>query len=838
MHCTNMKFNKIALIGIIMLVAICPTLAVNKIDKEKKAISSKVLKSGFALADGKRAASIYIDNKEETTAYVATDAFAKDIALLTGFRPSLKKQNTISEEIAIIVGTIGQSSLIKQVLKTDNSFASLNGKWETFTIKVVENPIKGVKRALVVAGSDKRGLAYGLFELSRQAGVSPFVYWADVVPTKTKTIYFDAKKVINQSPSVKYRGIFLNDEDWGLQPWAAKNIDTDVKDIGPKTYEKIFELLLRLKANYIWPAMHPSTKAFWYYPQNAVVANNYGIFVGASHCEPMLRNNVFEWAVNFENEYGKKPGEWRYDVNEQQIHQYWEDRAAQAAKNDAVYTVGMRGIHDGDMPGPSSMEGKKQLLEKVITDQRLLLNKYNPNKAVAQIFCPYKEVLDIYQDGLKLPEDITIVWADDNHGYIRQLSNPTERKRIGGSGVYYHLSYWGRPKDYLWLSSIAPPLIAYEMSKAYQLGADKLWVFNVGDIKPAEAEMQFSLDLAWNVNAWPAEKAANYSLVWAEETFGAKLASQIAAIKNEYYKLAAAAKPEHVLNVKFSEKEMQTRLVAYQKLTERVEKVKPQVPTSLKSAYYQLIEYPVKGAMLMNEKIFNAKLSFIYAQRGEQTALTYAKQSLNAFEEIKQITEVYNKQISGGKWDGMMDWNPRKQEVFKMPKVAQAKDIAQTKTSNVEDLAIEIEARDFTLHNKTNLQIKGVQGLGVTDLALSILPFKEDLPTDFNELPFAEYKIANLNASNYQIDVKALPTFPIYSDKKLGYAIAINNETPQWVNLETLADTPTWDTNVLRGFAQGTTQSGSFKNKSINSIKIYFTSPGFVLSGITLKPVK
>ena len=464
----------------------------------------------------------------------------------------------------------------------------IHGKWETFLVTVVDNPIDNVERALVIAGSDPRGAAFGVFELSRRIGVSPWYWWADVHPEKHESLFVRGGAMVDGPPSVKYRGIFLNDEDWGLKPWAAANMDTDIKDIGPKTYANIFELLLRLKANFIWPAMHPCTKAFYYYKDNPKVADQYAIVVGSSHCEPMLRNNVDEWTNNFQNEYGKAPGPWRYDTNEKEIFRYWDDRAAESAKYESVYTIGMRGIHDSSIPGPKDEKQKIELMNKVMADQRKILTSRlkKPIDEIPQIFCPYKEVLRLYQKGLDLPDDVTIVWADDNHGYIRQLSTPKEQLRSGRSGVYYHLSYWGAPSDYLWLSSISPALISYEMTKAFQYGADRLWVFNVGDIKPAEAEIEFALDFAWNVDRWPPEKAHLYIEHWAAETFGPEYAQQIANIKSEYYLLAQSGKPEHLDLITFTREEAQQRLDAYQKIAKEAAELGKKCPSGLKTLIF------------------------------------------------------------------------------------------------------------------------------------------------------------------------------------------------------------------------------------------------------------
>ncbi len=806
------------------------------------AFTAKAQEKFPIVANGK-ATKIYVDKNEASVVNIASEAFKNDIKSISAITPIIDKQvfataNYIDQYV-IIAGT-ESSNFIQLLSKKNPSLVStVHGKWETFTIDIINNPLKGIKKALVICGSDPRGTAYGLFEVSRRIGVSPMVWWADVHPEKKSSVMFSLEEKIIESPSVKYRGIFLNDEDWGLQPWAAYKMDPDVKDIGPKTYEKIFELLLRLKGNYIWPAMHPSTKAFWYYPENAKIAKKYGIVLGASHCEPMLRNNVFEWNENFEAEYGVKTGEWRYDTNQKQIYTYWEDRVKEAVNNEAVYTVGMRGIHDGAMPGPPSLALKVPLMEKVISDQRKVLNQYKlNNREVPQIFCPYKEVLDIYRLGLKLPDDITTVWADDNHGYIRQVSNPEERKRIGGSGVYYHLSYWGRPNDYLWLSSISPSLIAHEMGKAYRFGADRLWVFNVGDIKPAEAEMQFALDLAWNVKAWPEDKASDYAYFWAKEIFGEKLAKSIAEIKNEYYRLAASGKPEHLLGVKFTTTEMSKRLIAYQLLNKKVKTIKPLLRKDLGDAYFQLVEYPVQGAMLMNQKIFYAKESFALAKNNDQKAIVLSSCAKIAFDSIQLVTNFYNTKIADGKWNRIMSWQPRNQSVFNMPKVATIADLVpgknqvETKTENT----IRVEPQSFKKFDRRSAQLKTIIGLGTSDRGLCVSPISEQPFNleNIDQAPYIEYQ-AKVKSGRLQIDIKALPAFPLYDGMLMGYIISVDNEKPRWVSLTMDADTPKWDMNVLRGYMNGTTEHQIKQNEGMTTIRIYFTSPGFVLSEMVLE---
>ncbi len=835
-----MKFRNFQFLSIITLSLLVPQLlSAQKMPGGKIGISETNIPLSFPLVEQDKAATIYIDAKDAEVVAIAAEAFKNDIHLLTNLTPSVKKGNENLSAYSVIIGTLGQSKVIDQLAKTRKiNPLSLQGKWETFSISVIENPTKGVKRALVIAGSDRRGTAFGVFELSRMLGVSPLNWWADVKPALKKALYIKAGESVVGPPSVKYRGIFINDEDWGIQPWAAKNMDTDVKDIGPKTYTKIFELLLRLKANYIWPGMHPSTKAFYYYADNPKIADQYAIVLGSSHCEPMLRNNVFEWAENFEHEYGKKPGEWRYDLNKSEIAKYWTDRVQQAKNYESVYTVGMRGIHDGSMPGPKDKNEKVKLLGQVITDQREILNKYStkPVSSIPQIFCPYKEVLSLYQAGLKLPDDVTIVWADDNHGYVRQLSNPEEQKRSGGSGVYYHISYWGAPHDYLWLSSISPSLISYELTKAYQYKADRLWVINVGDIKPAEMETQFAMDLAWDIHRWEPQKAYLYAESWAAEIFGAAFAKPIADIKAVYYRLGHEAKPEHIGSVNFTDAQADERLMAYEKIYNQAKKLADQMPERLKDAYFELILYPVEGAYLMNQKILYAKKSLLLAAKGDQTALSYSKKAKDAFEQIKLITKKYNEEIAGGKWNGIMDYRPRKLPVFDMPKVAEsiaAQPTAQTK-ENKPVLISAAKFKDKSAAKGTVLQ--SINGLGTGGSGMSVYPFttKSVQENALNTAPFLTYQVDFETAGEHQVEVKCLPTQGVNNGINVRYAIAVNGDQAQIINVAPASENNTWKQNVLQGYASGITKHQVAKaGKSV--IKIYLLDPGVVINQLEIK---
>ena len=493
----------------------------------------------------------------------------------------------------IIVGTIGQSKLIEQA---GIDISALKNKKQAFMLAVSEDG------KLVVAGSDSHGTAYGILEISRLLGVSPWEWWADVTPEKKETFRLSSNFRELQSPSVEYRGIFINDEDWGLMPWSNKTYEpSDVKgEIGPRTNERIFELLLRLRANTYWPAMHECTLPFFLTKGNREAAKKYGIFMGASHCEPMACNAAGEWKIR-----GK--GAYDYVNNSPAVYQFWEDRVKEVAGQEILYTLGMRGVHDGKMQGAKTVEEQKAVLDRVFVDQRGLLEKY-VNKDVTQVpqvFIPYKEVLDIYHAGLQVPEDVTLMWCDDNYGYIRHFPTAEERARKGGNGVYYHVSYWGRPHDHLWLSTMSPSLIYQQMKQAYDQGIQKMWILNVGDIKPAEYQIELFMDMAWNLDKVSSEGVTAHLKHWLERELGTSCAKAILPVMQEHYRLAHIRKPEFMGNTReeeknpvyrvvkdlpWSEREINERLNAYSQLSETIEKAASKVPAGRQSAYFELVK--------------------------------------------------------------------------------------------------------------------------------------------------------------------------------------------------------------------------------------------------------
>ncbi|MGQ1909191.1 glycosyl hydrolase 115 family protein [Marinifilum sp. RC60d5] len=633
----------------------------------------------FSIASGDQIVGITVAKKEAKVVKIAADILASDIFKVSGKQIQV---STAINKMGIIAGTIGKSKLIDQLIsKQKIDVAKVKGKWETYSIQIVENPVKGVEKALIVVGSDRRATAFGLLEISRMIGVSPWEWWADVTPDKKTDLTISVEDKIYGSPSVKYRGLFLNDEDWGLQRWAALNYEPETGDIGPKTYAKVFELLLRLRANTIWPAMHSCTKPFYSYPKNKQVANDYAIVVGTSHCEPMLCNINAEWDSN-------TMGEWRYDNNSETIKTLFQKRSKETANYEGIYTMGMRGKHDSPMiVGEDNTDSQVKLLENVITDQRNIIEKETGKKAATlpQIFIPYKEVLTCYQNGMEVPEDISLVWTDDNYGYIRQLSNSEEQKRSGGAGVYYHTSYWGRPHDYLWLNSTNPVLMWEEMSKAYEFQSRDLWILNCGDIKPHEYNIELFLDMAWDMSSFDKSKGVkNHMQNWAGREFGEQNANSVTELMYEYNRLAFQRRPEFMdwsrvepvtksgeteLNQIHYGDEVSTRIQDYQKLIDATEDLKTNIADNRKDAFFELVYYPVLGAANMNHKWLYAYKNKFAAQQGRKSAEYFGQKSMEAYQQIKKETQYFNNKLQNGKWNHIMSMSPRFLPVFSTPTI-------------------------------------------------------------------------------------------------------------------------------------------------------------------------
>jgi hypothetical protein len=669
-----------------MAAAPCPASAGTYLDAPFLPVSEQALERGFEVAAAGRAAPILYAEGDAAVVGIAARTLRDDVQRVTGSVPAVATGAPVAGSSPILVGTLGRSPLIDGLVAAGKlDVRRITGQWEAYIAAVVDHPLPGIGRALVIAGSDRRGTAFGVFGLSEAMGVSAWHFWADVPPRTRRAVYVTAGVHVQPPPGVKYRGIFLNDEDWGLQPWASRTFDRDVGNIGPKTYATIFELLLRLHANVIWPAMHEfphRTAPFYQVPGNKETADAYAIVVGTSHHEPMLRNS---------HEYDEHVlGPYDYWSNRNNIREFWEQRVIEAAGYESIYTVGMRGRSDSGLlapPGTTDAEKAQKIEREIIPDQRqMLADHVNPDATqVPQIFVPYKETLVQYQAGLQLPDDVTIVWPDDNHGYIRQLSNAAERARSGGSGVYYHLSYWGQPRSYLWFCTTPPGMTRAELMKAWDFDARRIWLVNVGDLKPAEIGTEFFLRLARNPEAFRDFDQRAYLTEWAGRTFGSLHAAAIGAILDDYYGLNIVTRPEHLdhgssgfdfTGAQGRGDEAQRRLDRFAALVASAESLYAQLPTDTKAAFYELVLYPVRATALVNRKVLLAERSRLWARQGRAATGAVAAEALAADAALQHELEFYNLRNADGKWDHMLSpmaaeelpaWAQETQSPFYMP---------------------------------------------------------------------------------------------------------------------------------------------------------------------------
>lgn len=605
-----------------------------------------------------------------------------DMEPVTGVLGMLAGDDVDLNGIDVVIGTLGESETVDTLAASGKlDVSEIKGKWESFTIQNVDDTI-------IIAGSDKRGTIYGIYDLSEKIGVSPWHFWADTVIGHADALYVNlpAEGYMEGEPSVKYRGIFLNDE-YNMSEWS-KSMSTTGKNMNNETYEKIFELLLRLKANYLWPAMHTYSEAFNNTENNAKLADEYGIVMGSSHCEPILRNNLGE-LYNFQQEWvaanpdkklyinatddEKHKVSWmwtdtdgtNYVDNKEFLRDYWRARAKANGGYENTYTLGMRGVHDGSF---STNMNSKTAMNEIIAAQREVLKDevVTDGKTISdvpQIFIPYKDVLNLYNQGLEVPDDVTLMWPDDNFGYIRQLPTEAEAKRSGGAGIYYHLSYYGNPTSYIWLGTTQPGLIREEMTKAYDMNAKEIWVANVGDLKPAETEIEYFMDLAKDVGSVRNEDIADRLAKNAKRDFGFNdaQAEEYADIKIEYYELANSRRPEHMAQGLFSltdfGDEGQTLLDRYQAIEDRAQVLYDGLAADKQPSFYELMLYPIKSAHNMAANYVYADKAQYYVDNGYGAAANkYTALSNAANSQIDTDTKEYNSMLNG-KWNKIM--NPR-----------------------------------------------------------------------------------------------------------------------------------------------------------------------------------
>ena len=737
--------------------------------------------------DGENAVAYSVQTDVDPVVKVALDMFSEDMSAVTGRKAIAAKKG----KLRIVELDKASKKIIKELSRKNVPLEEIMSSCDGFHISVDDGNV-------LIVGKNGRGTAYGILEMSRIAGVSPWIWWGDLVPERKSRLAINRNIAVSQGASVEYRGIFINDEDWSIRRWSEKG---QKGLIGRDIYKKVFQLLMRLRANAIWPAMHEGTVSFFNTPGAKEVADSCGIAVGSSHCEPLLRSNTGEWDV-------KERGAFNYFTNRDNVQRYWTERLDEV-KNSAggnLFTIGMRGIHDGSMEGAKTIEQKFDGLQRVINDQQELIAKHIGEPASqTQIFIPYKEVLQIYEKGLKVPEYVTLMWCDDNYGYLTRLSDDEEQKRIGGAGIYYHLSYWGRPHDYLWLTTTQPGLIYNEMRTAYDHNARKLWIVNVHDPKVAGYGLELFLDMAWNINCVSESSIEEHYGRWLCRQFGEEAGKLLFPAMKEFYKLCGQRRPEFmgwtqveldkkkynrglspIRDTEFSLAELDAYLQRYAATASEVKRLEGIIPARLKDAYFAAIEYPVLDANAHARKL-------LLAQKARQTQDTdAARLSAEAYEEIKTLTERYNNELAGGKWKNLMSMNPRNLPVFGMPDTAymnDTSDVSVTPNLSVTPSEHEYISRNANEYSSASEGCKAIQMLGHSMNAVSI-PKGGTLDFYFN----------TSTSGDAIMKIALIPTQP-NDNGDIRFSASIDGGEERVFSLKEPFRSERWKLNVLRGQA-------------------------------------
>lgn len=906
-------------------------------------VSASPSKGSFTLITNGRPSALVYSSNDFAGVAKAMNYFKADMKLVSGGEAQLSTDQIPSASQVVIAGTLGHSKLIDQLVSEKKIEPSeLNAKWEKFIIQVVENPFPGVEKALIIAGSDKRGTMFGIFELSKQIGVSPWNWWADVPVELQPNIYVKAQRFTLGEPKVKYRGIFLNDEEPALGRWAVEKFG----GFNSKFYEKLFELMLRLKANYLWPAM-------WWAsfntddPANPALADEMGIVMSTTHHEPMMRAHA-EWKA-------KKGGAWNYETNPEALRQFWKEGIERMDSRESIVSMGMRG--DGDMA--MTAQTNIALLERIVADQRKIIENVTgkPASKTPQLWALYKEVQDYYDSGMRVPDDVTLLLCDDNWGNIRKLPKPGEAKRAGGYGIYYHFDYVGDPRNYKWLNTSPIERTWEQMNLAYRHGVDRIWVVNVGDLKPLEFPIEFFLDFAWNPDQYPAGKLFEYTRQWAENQFGSKYSTEIASLLDDYTRFNSRRKPELLEPTTYSLTnyfEAERIVNEYNALAEKAKLIYGKMPDNYKDAFYQLVLHPVEACANLNDLYVAVGKNRLYAAQGRASANELAGKAKQLYQSDADLTDYYNNKLSGGKWHHIMDqthigytywqqpdknampkietivvkqeaemgvaidgsdkWWPENKEkavlpqldpiqkqrlyidVFnrgsqpfdvlikpasdqikvsaakvrvekeariwveadwkKMPKTVTEVPIAISGAGKTVEVVavlnpllninrnesgfaesngyVAIEAEHFSnLVAKGDASWQKVPGLGRTLSAMMPVPVNSpSIALDQNS-PRLEYDVLFNTSGEITVTTMISPTLNIYNNHGLCFAVSIDNQPPQMVNINKGRNNQDWQESVRRNIVEMRTKH-TVEKPGKHTLKIWMVDPGIVVQKILI----
>jgi hypothetical protein len=823
--------NSSILISIVFLSALQTTA--------QKIISEKKISGAFPVAAVNEVATILYDSADDSLIQIVANLLAKDVEMVSGNKPGISTSVDAAKNV-ILIGSIGRSAMIQELIKGKKlNVTKLQNKWEAYQIQVIKAPFKGVDQALVIAGSDRRGAAYGALELSEQMGISPWYWWADVPVKKKKEIYITTNALLSDAPKVKYRGIFLNDEAPALSGWSKEKFG----GFNHQFYEKVFELILRLKGNYLWPAMwgnafNDDDKL------NPVLADKWGIVMGTSHHEPLLRAQQ-EW-----RRYGK--GAWDYTKNDSMLRSFWRNGMVNMGDRESIVTIGMRGDGDEPMTQGTAIE----LLERIVTDQRKIISDVTgkPANETPQLWALYKEVQDYYDKGMRVPDDVTLLLCDDNWGNLRKLPKLTDKPRSGGYGIYYHFDYVGGPRNYKWLNTNNIARVWEQMNLAYRHGVDKIWIVNVGDLKPMEFPISFFLDFAWNPDQWNEDNLRSYYTQWAADQFGEKYQKEIGEILRRYAQYSSRRKPELLDANTYSltnYNEAERVLNEWRQLLAQAEKVSASLPAAARDAFFQVALHHISALANLHEMYVAVAKNKLYAAQNLPAANEWADKAKQFYINDSLITIQYHT-MNGGKWNHMMSqthigytyW--QQPPVNKMPEVKYVTAVSSTaitpvalspSTKITDANVVSIEAQNWTRKiNAPSIQWKTIPDIGKTASGITTFPVTASTQLTTNSM-HVEYDFSAPDTGNMKLSFYFSPTLNFHNTEEgLEFAISVDNETPQIISLnkeDKNSISGIWNQWVANNIIIKTS-THKISKRGRHTVKYWMISPGVILQKLVI----
>jgi len=705
--------------------------------------------------------TVGLDLREHSCVQIAANNLLSDFEKVTG-----KKAMLTDGVVEVLIGTVGNNPQIDLWVK-QGKLSDLKGKTEKYIIKTIDNQ-------LVIAGSDKRGTVYGIYELSKQIGVSPWYYWADVSVEKHASIYIKKGDYTDGEPAVAYRGLFLNDEAPCLTTWVKNTFGTDYG--GHQFYEKVFELILRLKGNYLWPAMW----GWAFYaddPENLKTADKMGVMMGTSHHEPMARNHQ-EYA-----RHRKEWGAWNYSTNKTNLDRFFREGIERMKHTDDIVTIGMRG--DGDEAMGNGTDTR--LLEEIINNQRRIIKEVTkrPAKETPQIWALYKEVQDYYDAGLRVPDDVTILLCDDNWGNVRRIPTAEEKKRKGGWGLYYHVDYVGAPRNSKWINVTPIQNMWEQLQLAYNGGIQKLWILNVGDLKPMEYPIQLFMDMAWNPGKYPVNTLLDHTRDFCAESFGEEHADEAASILNLVCKYNGRITSEMLDARTYTCEEFERVVNEYKELETRALRLFIELKSEYRDAYRQLILFPVQAMGNIYEMYYAQAMNMQLAKNNDPEANQWAERCRQAFKRDSLLCNYYNKVMAGGKWDGMMiqkhisyrTWNDNYRADV-CPRLIKVPEPANGPVFSSANGYISIEAEHtYSREDASKATWTVIPFMGRTLSGISLMPYT--VPTDRAKLTY-RFKLPDVQMVKVHVITKS--TLDFLDKGGLIYDVAIDGRQSVPVN--------------------------------------------------------